>query len=305
MSREIKVKSVLNKTKKRDDWFLDDYTINLYSSCSFNCLYCYIRGSKYGTNLEKSVSAKINALEILEKQLYTQYKKRQFGVIVLSSATDPYLPLEENYQLTRGALELIHRYKFPVHIITKSNLIERDFNLLEKIDREAILPQDLKEKLGRGTIITFSFSTLDNKVARLFEPGAPSPDLRLNTLKKTQNAGFLSGVSLMPLLPFISDTTAQLDLLFTSFQHCADYVLPATLTLFGQSKSDSKTLITKTIEKHYPELKDRYQKYFKYNSQLPQYYQTAFKHKMLDLSLQYNMPNDILTAAIIKKQAQQ
>ena len=56
MPKEILVKSVLNKTKKRDSWFLDDYTVNPYSSCSFNCLYCYIRGSKYGTNLEKSLS---------------------------------------------------------------------------------------------------------------------------------------------------------------------------------------------------------------------------------------------------------
>ena len=107
MPREIEVKSVLNKTKRRDPWFLDDYTINLYSSCSFNCLYCYIRGSKYGSNLEESLSVKTNAIEILDRQLFNRAKKEQYGIIVLSSATDPYLQVEKEYQLTRSALELI------------------------------------------------------------------------------------------------------------------------------------------------------------------------------------------------------
>src|SRR5690606_17668411 len=134
MPREIEVKSVLNKTQRRDPWFLDDYTLNLYSSCSFNCLYCYIRGSKYGTNLEESLSVKANAIELLEKQLSGRAKKGEYGIIVLSSATDPYLQIEKRYELTRRALEVIARYKFPVHIITKSDLIERDFDLLHEID---------------------------------------------------------------------------------------------------------------------------------------------------------------------------
>ena len=71
MPKEITVKSILNKTKQRDSWFLDDYTINLYNSCSFNCLYCYIRGSKYGSNLEQSLSVKTNAIEIGTLSPYT------------------------------------------------------------------------------------------------------------------------------------------------------------------------------------------------------------------------------------------
>src|SRR5688572_16981310 len=122
MPQEIVVKSMLNKTKRRDPWFLDDYTINPYSGCSFNCLYCYIRGSKYGTNMEEKTSVKKNALEVLEKQLKNRAKKGQYGFIVLSSATDPYLQLEKEYGLTRRILELILHYKFPVHMITKSDL---------------------------------------------------------------------------------------------------------------------------------------------------------------------------------------
>ena len=71
------------------------YNVNLYSSCSFNCLYCYIRGSKYGNNLENSLTVKTNAIELLDKQLTSRAKKNQYGVIVLSSATDPYINLEK------------------------------------------------------------------------------------------------------------------------------------------------------------------------------------------------------------------
>src|SRR5215212_6377570 len=105
MPTGIQVKSVLNKTKRRDPWFLDDYTINPYSGCSFNCLYCYIRGSKYGIHMEDKLSVKENAVELLDKQLANRAKKNQFGFIAMSSATDPYLQIEKETMLTRRLLE--------------------------------------------------------------------------------------------------------------------------------------------------------------------------------------------------------
>ncbi len=300
MPREIEVKSVLNKSKKRDSWFLDDYTFNPYSSCSFNCLYCYIRGSKYGTNLESSLSVKINAVELLDRQLSTRARKYQYGFIVLSSATDPYLKIEEKYQLTRDALKVILKHKFPVHIITKSDLIERDFDLLEQIDREARLPDDLSE-LKRGTIISFSFSTLQDEVARIFEPGATPPGKRIVAVQKTINRGFLTGISLMPLIPYISDTTEQLNLVFSTFRKMgADYVLPATITLYGNEKADSKTLMLGAIKKHYPELVTKYNKFFSASSEMPYYYQNAFYKKMKELCAVHGLKNDIIESAIQK-----
>ncbi|MEO9870039.1 radical SAM protein [Ekhidna sp.] len=294
MPKEIEVKSVLNKTKKRDSWFLDDYTFNPYSSCSFNCLYCYIRGSKYGINLEQSLSVKTNAIELLDKQLSNKAKKNQYGIIVLSSATDPYLQVEKKYQLTQRALEVILKHRFPVHIITKSDLIERDFDLLKEINEQAILPEDLNT-LDRGTIISFSFSTLLDEVGKIFEPGATKPTQRLAALEKTVNEGFLTGVSLMPLLPYISDTTEQLDLAFQTFSDMqVNYVLPATITLFGNGDANSKKLVMNALEKHYPELVEKYEKFFQHGSQMPYYYQTAFKKKMEELSLTYKIPNAIL-----------
>ena len=294
MLREIKVKTILNKTKKRDSWFLDDYTLNLYSSCSFNCLYCYIRGSKYGTNLEESLSVKVNALELLDKQLANRAKKNQYGFIVLSSATDPYLQVEKKYELTREALKLILKHRFPVHIITKSNLIERDFDLLKQIDENAILPRDL-EKLNRGVLVSFSFSTLQNSVAKIFEPGATKPSERLIILKKTIDQGFLTGISMMPLLPYISDTTEQLHHMFATMKNNkVGYVLPATLTLFGNDKASSKTLMLRAIKKHFPELEEKYLKFFTTSSEMPLYYRNAFYKKMEELCKEYGLKKSIL-----------
>src|SRR5690349_2369260 len=156
MPHDIIVKSVLNKTKGRDPWFLDDYTINPYSGCSFNCLYCYIRGSKYGIHMEEKLSVKSNALEVLEKQLKNRAKKEQYGIIVLSSATDPYLQIEKETSLTRNILELIAHYRFPVHVITKSDLVLRDLDILKRINENSILPPDLEGKLTQKALITFS-----------------------------------------------------------------------------------------------------------------------------------------------------
>src|SRR5258708_35396259 len=104
MPLEISAKTILNKKKKPDEWFIDDYTVNPYSGCSFNCLYCYIRGSKYGIHMEEKFSVKSNAVELLDKQLSLRAKKNQFGFIVLSSSTDPYLQFENAEQLTRRLL---------------------------------------------------------------------------------------------------------------------------------------------------------------------------------------------------------
>jgi DNA repair photolyase len=295
MLREIQVKTILNKKKKRDSWFLDDYTLNLYSSCSFNCLYCYIRGSKYGLNLEESLSVKINAIELLDKQLALRAKKGQFGYIVMSSATDPYLQIEKKYGLTREALKIIAKHKFPLHVITKSDLILRDIDLLREVEKNAIIPADLSKKFNRGLIISFSFSTLDDKVGKIFEPGATKPSKRLETLSKMIKEDFYAGVSLMPLIPFISDTKEHLELLFSAFRNAgANYAMPATITLFGDQPADSKTLMMRAIKKHYPELEQKYLSYFKNGSEMPEFYQKAFYKKMQELAEAYNMPNRII-----------
>lgn len=294
MPKYIETKQVLNKKKKRDSWFLDDYTFNPYRSCSFNCLYCYIRGSKYGLNLENSLAIKANAIELLDKQLFNRAKKRQYGFIVLSSATDPYIHIEKEQEITRESLRVILKHKFPVHIITKSNLVTRDFDILHQINREAILPDDLMY-MQKGVMISFSFSTVEDSIARVFEPGAPLPSTRLTAVQKTLNEKFLCGVSLMPLLPFISDTGPQLHKTFSLFKEIGvHYLMPSTITLFGNAKADSKTLVFQAIQKHYPDLLEKYKSYFATGSQMPTFYQKAFHQKMKEMLTEYGLHGSIL-----------
>lgn len=291
---EIRAKTILNKTKRRDPWFLDDYTINPYSGCSFNCLYCYIRGSKYGIHMEKKLGVKVNAPELLDKALTNRAKKDQYGIIVLASATDPYLQLEEETQLTRRLLEIILKHRFPVHLITKSSLILRDLDLIKEIDQKAILPKDLPG-LKNGCFITFSFSTVDDQVAHIFEPGATTPSARLNTMTAIHESRLLTGVSMMPLLPWISDTTESLESMFGSFKkHGAQYCFPADLTLFGSDSSSSKTLVLRAISKHYPHLLEKYQGYFENSNEMPSYYRKAFYKKMQELEVTYALRNRII-----------
>lgn len=291
---EIIAKSILNKTKKRDPWFLDDYTLNPYSGCSFNCLFCYIRGSKYGIHMERKLGIKVNAPELLDKALRMKASKGDYGIIVLASATDPYLQIEEKVRLTRQLLEIILKHQFPVHLITRSELITRDLDLIEQIDKTAILPKDISG-LDRGAIVTFSFSTMDDKVAKIFEPGATPPTKRLSTLAIVSKAGFLTGTSMMPLLPWISDTTESLAYMFESFKGAgAHYCMPADLTLFGDDPSNSKALVLSAIAKHYPQLLNKYQGYFLNSNQMPEHYRKAFYKKMESLSKEHGLSNRIL-----------
>jgi DNA repair photolyase len=289
------VKTILNKTKKRDAWFLDEYTINPYSGCSFNCLFCYIRGSKYGEHMEEKLSIKSNAVELLDKQLKLRASKNEYGFIVLSSATDPYLQFEKEEKLTRRILETILKYRFPVHVITRSDLVLRDLDLLHEINKNAILPMDLAQRMKHKVFITFSFSGIDDKVAKIFEPGATSPSRRLETLQEVSKNNFHTGISMMPLLPYISDTTESLNNMFSAFKRSgANYVMPATITLFGNGTSDSKTLVLRAVEKYYPHLMDKYRKFFSASHELPAYYNKAFYKKMLELGELYQLKNRII-----------
>jgi DNA repair photolyase len=295
MVNEIQVKSILNKHKKRDEWFLDDYSVNPYEACTYNCLYCYIRGSKYGKNMAGSLSAKINAPEILEKQLKARARKNEYGIIFISSATEAWQPIEEKLNLTRKLLEIILKYRFPVHCQTKSNLILRDLDLLEKIDKVAILPKDLREKLKRGVIISFSFSTLDEKLAKILEPGAPIPKERLKTMQKCKEAGFLTGAAFIPVLPYLSDSEEKLDEMIKTAKKCgADFVFVGALTLFGEGPADCKTLYFKFLEKYHSELIPKYKNLFRNFFQPPKEYQRELEEKSIKLCNKYKIKFKII-----------
>jgi DNA repair photolyase len=262
--KQFEAKSVLNKQKRRDDWFLTDYSLNPFSGCTMNCTYCYIRGSKYGENMASTFSVKSNAVELLEKQLKRRAEKRQYGFIAISSATDPYLPVEQKLQVTKRLLDIILKYRFPVAIGTKSSLVLRDLQILKEIDKSAILPDDLKRIVGRGEMVSVSVSTLDEGLAGILEPAAPSPRERLEVVRKCVSEGLFTGIAYMPVLPFLSDSAEHLEVMIRSAKECeAQFVFVGALTLFGNGAADSKTLYYSFLKKHHPQLIQQYKSLYR------------------------------------------
>ena len=295
MYREIQVKFVLNKLKRRDSWFLVNYTVNPFESCSFNCLYCYVHGSKYGKHLADHLSIKKNAPEILDRQLRNRAKKNDYGIIGLGSATDPYLPIEKELQLTRQLLEIIAHHRFPVFISTKSDLVLRDIDLFQRINEAAILPSDLEKKLQHKCIITFSFSTMDKSITGIIESGTPSPAKRLETMKELSLQNIFTGVNLIPVLPFISDTEKELEkMISASALHGAKFALTGGLTLFGEDAGDSKTMMFKYIEKYHPHLLSAYKEMFDGNSYEGRHYQNKLLIRSTKFCKKYNIKYSIL-----------
>jgi DNA repair photolyase len=292
---EINAKTLLNKNKKRDDWFLGNYTLNPYAGCSMACIYCYTHGSKYGGNYGIEVAAKSNAVPILKKQLKNTIRRNERGFIILGSAADPYPAVEEDLTLTRDILRIIKRYRFPIHILTKSELILRDMDVLKGIKEIAILPEYLANKLDNGVIVSFSFSTLNEKLARIIEPGAPSPIERLETMKKYSDAGFKTGIINMPLLPFLSDSDKEIETIVkASKKYGAHYLLYAGLTLYGDAPDDCKILYFDFLKENYPDLLHEYQNLFRGSIGTSKRYQKDLNTKFSEISNRYGIKNRLI-----------
>lgn len=178
---EVQAKSILNKSK------IFDYCVNAYTGCQVNCRYCYARlfMRRYSGHSEPwgaFVDVKVNAPELLRKQTVRAKK----GTVWISSVCDPYQPLERTYELTRQCLVELAERQFPVNIQTKSVLILRDLDVLEKF-----------KEIEVGMTIT----TGDEKIAEVFEPGAPSVQERVGALEKIHSRGIRTFAFVGPLLP--------------------------------------------------------------------------------------------------------
>ena len=196
--REIEAKSILRKYKKIDSWFISHYGMNLYRGCTHNCVYCDGRSEGYYVDGEfgEDVTVKVNAIEVLRRELDPKRKQTPFKrsfIMVGGGVGDSYQPIERKYQICRKALQLIYEHDFPIHILTKSTLIKRDFDILKKINEK------------NRVIVSFSFSSVDDEISAIFEPGVPSPSERLKTLAFFKNERFVCGMFLLPVIPFITD----------------------------------------------------------------------------------------------------
>ena len=199
--RPLASRSILNKTTSRRGLPFT-HAINPYRGCEFACRYCYARYTheflelRAPEDFERKIYFKQNAAWLLEQEL----RRLKPGTeIALGTATDPYQPLERRQGVTRSLLEVFARFSgLALGIVTKSTLIARDLDLLRKIAARNSLTVHL------------TVTTMNAKLARLMEPRAPRPDLRMSTLARLREAGLRAGVLCSPLMPGITDSRASI-----------------------------------------------------------------------------------------------
>jgi DNA repair photolyase len=257
VTHEIEAKTILRKHKKIDSWFLSRYGMNLYRGCSHNCVYCDGRSESYYVDGEfgTDVSVKINAVDVLRRELDSQRKRTSLlpGYVMLGGGVgDSYQPAEENYGITRRTLALLAEKKLPVHVLTKSTLVKRDRDLLQKINEKS------------RVILSMSFSSTDATLSRIFEPGVPSPQERLETLTFFKDQGFACGMYLMPIIPYITDTKEILHKTIRDAKEAGvDFIICSGMTL---KEGKQKDYFFHCLQKHYPSLLLEYQMIYKGNT---------------------------------------
>jgi len=256
--REIHCKNCMTKSK------LTDYVINPYIGCQHGCKYCYAVFMKRFQNIKENwgdfIYVKKNCVELLKKEL----EKNKPGHIWMSSVTDCYSPIEAKYKLTRKILQTIldskYGNKFTIEILTKSALVNRDLDLIKKLNAE----------LG------MTLNTMDEKISRIIEPFASSPKKRIETLKEAKKQkipvfGFIS-----PVLPGITD----LEELFKNLSFC-HYVWVELLNI-------KKSVLDRLIPVIKRQLPDKLEE-FEYVINNYEKYCREFKKQAKELGTKYNL----------------
>lgn len=217
--------------------------MNLYRGCQHGCIYCDSRSLCYQMNHPfEDIEVKENALPLLEQALKAKRKKCMIGTGAMS---DPYMPLEETLRLTRGALELIHRYGFGAAIQTKSARILRDLDLLREIN-------------DRGkAVVQMTLTTYDEKRCRIVEPRVSTTAERAEALRKFREAGVPTVVWLSPLLPWLNDTPENI---LGILEYCREAGVKGIIN-FGMGltlRDGDREYYYAALDRHFPGLKEQY-----------------------------------------------
>ena len=273
MIREIEAKVLLSSVKQPDPWFGLKYNMNLYRGCQHRCIYCDSRSECYGIDgFDSEVLVKANAIDLLRDELA---RKRVKGTIGTGSMNDPYMPLEAKVNLTGRALEAIAQFRFPVHILTKSDLVLRDIPLLERINQVY-------------AAVSFTVTTADDDLARKLEPGAPAPSARFRAMRTLANRGITTGVLLMPVLPFIQDTEENVRAIVEAAHISgASYIVAS----FGMTLRDrQRAYYFERLDELFPGVSERYRREFGNAYQCPAQGVGQLKRLLEQLCEEYQIP---------------
>jgi DNA repair photolyase len=272
----LPVKSILNPCDSNRVPF--DWTINPYRGCEFACKYCYARYThEYmeidGGEFEKQIFVKQDAAALLARDVTQKYSYEskasnytQAEHIAIGTATDPYQPAEREYGVTRACLEeLAKREGLSISIITKSNQIVRDIDILKVIASKSALS------------INITVTTLKPRLARLLEPRAPRPDLRLAALRELRDAGLHVGLSASPLLPGITDQDGEMESLAKAAKDAgAEWFFSGVLFLMPASARQFLPF----IREKFPKLAKQYAQWYAKNSYAPEEYRRKISERV-------------------------
>ena len=229
----VKAKSILS----------GDNGMNLYRGCTHGCIYCDSRSQCYQMNHAfEDIEVKENALKLLEKALLT---KRNPCMIGTGAMTDPYIPLEDNLQMTRGALEMIDKHGFGVAIQTKSAGILRDLDVLKRINEKT------------KAVVQMTLTTQNDDLCRILEPNVSVTSERVAALKQFREAGIPTVVWLCPILPYINDTRENIEGILES---CIDAGVKGILCFnMGLTlREGNREYFYARLDRHFPGLKEQY-----------------------------------------------
>ncbi len=232
-----KAKSIISRNQSPDIPF--SQSINPYRGCEHGCVYCYARPAHAymdlspGLDFESKLFYKADAVELLEKEL--SGKNYECSPIVLGSNTDPYQPIEREYEVTRNIIKLLMKYNHPLTIITKSSLIERDTDLLAVMAEKNLVK------------VYLSITTLDNSLMQKMEPRSTAPIRRLKTIHRLHEAGIRTGMMFAPVIPFINDSEMEAIL-----ERGAASGIESSSYVLLRLPYEIKELFREWLELHYP-----------------------------------------------------
>jgi DNA repair photolyase len=247
---EVEAKSIINHVP--GSYLPFNWTINPYRGCTHACTYCFARSThtymdmNAGTDFESKIVVKVNAPELLRKELRAKRWKGEH--IAMGTATDPYQRAEGRYRLMPGIVSMLTEYRNPFSILTKGTLILRDLDLL-------VAASEVTD-----VSTAFSVGTIDEEVWSSSEPGTPHPRKRLEAVRKLNEAGIPCGVMIAPVLPGISDSPEQLRAVIeAAIAAGATHVSPILLHL----RPHVKDVYMEWLTENYPDLVGRYQEMYR------------------------------------------
>jgi len=246
MIKEIQAQVLLAHSKQPDPWFGLKYNMNLYRGCCHRCVYCDSRSECYQIeNFDRDVLVKVNAIELLRKELAS---KRVKGPIGLGSMNDPFMPLPPGVSLTGQALAVIAEFGFPVHIITKSALVAQELPTLRRISQVY-------------ASISFTVTTADDALAAKIEPGSSRPSVRFAAMKTLAAHGIQTGVTMMPILPFIEDNEENITAIVEqAAANGASYIIP----WMGMTLRDrQRAYYYRQLDALFPGIREKYERTYR------------------------------------------